>query len=149
MEAVLQMLRDVGVRATLQQFEPGGDILQWRQGKAGDWDVLGNGFPGPTGEAITALQGMYGGTPAKEQKRDTYQGYVVPEIASALAAASAEPDTTKRAEQLAGVQRAIWDTWPCLWAFVPDVVLARRARVQNLRLQPNNSFDLSTTRLEG
>ena len=38
------MLRDVGVRVKLQQFEPGGDISAWRQGKAGDWDLLGNGF---------------------------------------------------------------------------------------------------------
>ena len=49
MEAVVQMLSAVGVRPKLQQFEPGGDISTWRQGKAGDWDVLGNGYPGPTG----------------------------------------------------------------------------------------------------
>ncbi|MFE2030538.1 ABC transporter substrate-binding protein [Streptomyces hygroscopicus] len=60
MEAVLEMLRAVGVRATLQQFEPGGDILQWRQGRRGDWDVLGNGFsvppatPPPVSRACTA-----------------------------------------------------------------------------------------------
>ncbi|GAA0527537.1 ABC transporter substrate-binding protein [Saccharopolyspora thermophila] len=149
MEAVVEMLRAVGVRARLQQFEPGGDILQWRQGRGGDWDVLGNGYPGPTGEVTTALQGMYGGTPHKELTRDTYQGYVFPEIAAELTALAAEPDAERRAQRLAAVQHAIWQTWPSLWAFVPDVVLARRERVRDLRLQSNNSYDLATTRLEG
>lgn len=45
MESVVQMLGAVGVRARLQQFEPGGDIMQWRQGKTGDWDVLGKRLP--------------------------------------------------------------------------------------------------------
>jgi peptide/nickel transport system substrate-binding protein len=149
MEALVEMLRAVGVRANLQQFEPGGDILQWRQGRGGDWDVLGNGYPGPTGEVTTALQGMYGGTPEKEQTRDTYQGYVFPEIAAELTAISAEPDAGRRTQRLAAVQQAIWETRPSLWAFVPDVVLARRERVHDLRLQSNNSYDLAATRLEG
>ena len=68
------------MRATLQQFEPGGDISQWRQGKVGDWDVLGNGFPSPTGLALTIMQGMYAGTAEKEATRDTYHGYIFPEI---------------------------------------------------------------------
>lgn len=78
MESVLQMLSAVGVRTTLQQFEPGGDISQWRQGKAGDWDVLGNGFPSPTGLALTIMQGMYAGTAEKEATRDTYHGTSFP-----------------------------------------------------------------------
>ena len=48
MESVLQMMNDVGVRGRLHQFEPGGDISSWRQGKAGDWDVLGNGYGNQT-----------------------------------------------------------------------------------------------------
>ncbi|WP_431904566.1 ABC transporter substrate-binding protein [Amycolatopsis thermoflava] len=149
MEAVVEMLRAVGVAAELQQFEPGGDILQWRQGRGGDWDVLGNGYPGPTGQAITSLLGMYGGTPAKEQTRDTYQGFVVPEIADALATAGAETDAGRRSELLAAAQHRIWATWPCLWAFVPNVVLARRTRVQGVALQPINSYDLESVRVEG
>ncbi|MFB8353309.1 ABC transporter substrate-binding protein [Streptomyces niveus] len=149
MEAVLEMLRDVGVAATLQQFEPGGDILQWRQGRRGDWDILGNGFGSPSGQAISTLQGMFGGTPEKEKTRDTYQGFVVPRIADALSNASAEIDTARRLAQLATTQKEIWALWPALWAFVPDVVTARRDRVQDLGLQSVNSYDLATVRLEG
>jgi peptide/nickel transport system substrate-binding protein len=141
------MLGRVGVRTRLQQFQPGGDITAWRQGRGGDWDVLGNGFAGPTGEAATVLQGMYGGTPAKERTRDTYQGYVVPEVARTLDAASAETDPARREAVLADAQQKIWDTWPCLWAFVPDVVQARRQRVSGIELLPTNSYDLSTVTL--
>ncbi len=148
MEAVQEMLREVDVRAELQQFEPGGNILQWRQGRGGDWDVLGNGYPGPTGHAITTLLGMYGGTPEKERGRDTYQGYVVPAIATQLASAAAEIDPDRGTQLITGAQHAIWDTWPCLWAFVPKVVLARRTRVHGIRLQPINSYDLDTVRVE-
>lgn len=148
MEAVLEMLREVGVRAELQQFEPGGNILQWRQGRGGDWDVLGNGYPGPTGHAITTLLGMYGGTPEKERGRDTYQGYVNPAIAAQLASAAAEIDPDRGTQLITDAQHAIWNTWPCLWAFVPKVVLARRTRVRGIRLQPINSYDLDTVRVE-
>lgn len=149
MEALLQMLGQVGVRATLQQFEPGGDILSWRQGKAGDWDVLGNGFPSPTGLAVSALQGMYGGTPEKEKTRDTYQGYVVPSIAAQIADADAAPDAAHRAQLLGDAQRAVWATWPCMWAFVPNAVIASRSRVGDISLVPTNSYDLASVRLEG
>src|SRR3954453_4962228 len=37
MEAVVEMLGAVGVRSRLHQFQPGGDISAWRQGRAGDW----------------------------------------------------------------------------------------------------------------
>jgi peptide/nickel transport system substrate-binding protein len=148
MEAVAEMLRDVGVTAELQQFEPGGNILQWRQGRGGDWDVLGNGYPGPTGQAITSLLGMFGGTPEKERARDTYQGYVMPAIAEGLATAGAEIDADRRTKLLTAVQQSIWDTWPCMWAFVPNVVLARRTRVQGIQLEPINSYDLDTVRVE-
>ncbi|GAA1385366.1 glutathione ABC transporter substrate-binding protein [Pseudonocardia kongjuensis] len=148
MESVAAMLGQVGVRTRLQQFQPGGDILAWRQGRGGDWDVLGNGYPGPTGEAGTALQGMFGGTPAAEATRDTYQGYVVGEVARAIDAATAETDPARRDAALADAQRRIWDTWPCMWAFVPDVVLARRQRVSGVELLPTNSYDISSVRLE-
>jgi peptide/nickel transport system substrate-binding protein len=147
MEAVVEMLRDVGVAAELQQFEPGGNILQWRQGRGGDWDVLGNGYPGPTGQAITTLLGMYGGTPEKERTRDTYQGYVFPAIADQISAAAAEIDADRRTQLITDVQHEIWDTWPCLWAFVPNVVLARRTRVHGIQLEPINSYDLDTVRV--
>ncbi|GAA2658873.1 MULTISPECIES: ABC transporter substrate-binding protein [Actinosynnema] len=149
MEAVTQMLGEVGVRTRLREFQPGGEISAWRQGKAGDWDVLGNGYGNPTGLALTSLQGMYGGTAAKEATRDTYQGYVFPHVEQLISAASAEPDGALRDGLLERAQDAIWDTWPCLWAFVPNAVLARRERVGGLALAPNNSYDLSATKLEG
>lgn len=149
MEAVLDMLGEVGVRATLQQFEPGGDILKWRQGRAGDWDVIGNGFGSPTGQALTMLQGMYGATAAKERTRDAFMGYVVPRIERQLSAAATEVDAAERGRKLTAVQHAVWDTWPSLWAFAPKTLLARRGRVRGLAVQPINSYDLSTVRLEG
>ncbi|RZL83955.1 MAG: ABC transporter substrate-binding protein [Rhodococcus sp. (in: high G+C Gram-positive bacteria)] len=147
MESVLQMLSAVGVRTSLQQFEPGGDISQWRQGKAGDWDVLGNGFPSPTGLALTIMQGMYAGTAEKEATRDTYHGYIFPEITRIITQASEEADATRRAELLADAQHQIWDTCPCLWSFVPKAVLARRSRIDGVGLRPTNSYDLSVAAL--
>ncbi|MEV4970401.1 ABC transporter substrate-binding protein [Streptomyces scopuliridis] len=149
MEAVLDMLKAVGVRTSLQQFEPGGDILTWRQGRAGDWDVIGNGYGSPTGQALTTLQGMYGGTAEKERTRDAFMGYVIPRVERQLTAASTEVDDTERDKKLAVVQKAIWDTWPSLWAFAPKTLLARRTRVRGLSLLPINSYDLSAVRLEG
>ncbi|MET1072979.1 MAG: ABC transporter substrate-binding protein, partial [Umezawaea sp.] len=103
----------------------------------------------PTGLAVSILQGMYAGTPEKEQTRDTYQGYVVPAIAAQISDASAEPDAARRARLLGDAQRAVWATWPCLWAFVPNAVLAHRERVGDISLGPTNSYDLASARLEG
>lgn len=36
-----------------------------------------------------------------------------------------------------------------MWAFVPKTVLARRGRVDGIRLLPVNSYDLTAVRLEG
>ena len=144
MEAVVDMLGKVGVKASLKQFQPGGDILQWRQGRAGDWDVLGNGFGNQTGVALTTLQGMYSGTAEREKTRDTYQGYVVPKVANLLSAAAAESDEAKRNATLKQAQQAIWNTWPCMWAFVQNNNLAHRDRVQGINLLPTNFYDIST-----
>lgn len=149
MEAVAEMLKEVGVRAGLQQFEPGGDILKWRQGKGGDWDVIGNGFPGTTGQATTMLQAMYAGTAEDERTGDAFMGYVIPGIARQLTDAATETDPATRERKLAAAQHAVWDTWPAMWAFVPKTVLARRARVDGIRLLPINSYDLTAVRLEG
>ncbi|KNC20148.1 ABC transporter substrate-binding protein [Arthrobacter sp. RIT-PI-e] len=148
MEALVEMFGAIGVRTELQQFEPGGNILSWRQGKEGDWDLLGNGYSSPTGLAITMLQGMYAGTPEKEETRDTYQGYVIPEVTTAIRAAATEPDPTRRQELLGNAQQAVWDTWPCAWAFVPKSVLAHRERVSEVGLATTNSYPLATVRLE-
>jgi peptide/nickel transport system substrate-binding protein len=147
MEAVVQMLSAVGVRPKLQQFEPGGDIMSWRQGKAGDWDVLGNGFPGPTGLGITIMQGMYAGTAKKEATRDTYHGYIFPDITDVITRASEDPDPARRSTLLADAQRMIWDTCPSMWTFVPKVVLARNDRFGHVGLRPTNSYDLSAATL--
>ncbi|HEY8718160.1 ABC transporter substrate-binding protein [Pengzhenrongella sp.] len=149
MEAVYEMLRAVGVKPKLKQFEPGGDISTWRQGRAGDWDVLGNGFSSPTGLALTMLQGMYAGTAKKEETRDTYHGYIVPAITAEIAAASSEVDGHKRQAILDAAQQNIWNTWPCMWSFAPKSIVARRDRVENLVLEPINSYELAATRMKG
>jgi peptide/nickel transport system substrate-binding protein len=148
MESVVQMLSAVGVQANLQQFEPGGDIAQWRQGKAGDWDVLGNGYPSPTGLALTIMQGMYAGTHEKEATRDTYHGYLFPEITAVITRASEEADPARRTALLADAQRQIWQTCPMLWSFVPKAVLGRRSRIDGMSLRPTNSYDLAAVSLK-
>ena len=92
---------------------------------------------------------MRGETPEKEQSPDTSLGYVFPDVEQAIPAAPAEVDPTRRQELLDRAQDMVWNTWPCMWAFVPKAVLARRTRVQNLELKSTNSFDLSTTTLAG
>jgi len=147
LEAVYEMLRAVGVRPSLKEFQPGGDISTWRQGKAGDWDLLANGYGSPTGLAVTMLQGMYAGTREKEKTRDTYHGYIFPGITRQIAVASSETDEAQRAVLLQKVQRDIWNTWPAMWAFAPKAVVARRQRVGGLDLGANNSYDLTVVRL--
>ncbi|MFF2245938.1 ABC transporter substrate-binding protein [Arthrobacter sp. NPDC058130] len=148
MEALVEMFGNIGVQAQLQQFEAGGNISAWRQGKQGDWDLLGNGFSSPTGLAITMMQGMYAGTAEKEKTRDTYQGYVNPAVHAKIQAAATEVDPVRRQQLLAVAQQAIWETWPCAWAFVPKSVLAHRNRVGGLSLAPTNSYPLADVRLE-
>lgn len=149
MEALVQMMKDIGVTAELQQFQPGGDISAWRQGKAGDWDILGNGYGNQTGLALTNLQGMYAGTAEKEATRDTYHGFVFPEISSRIIAATSETDAAKSTQLLSDVQKDIWAQWPCMWAFIPNAVLARRARVEGIKLRPINSYQLSSVKVNG
>ena len=149
MEALVSMLGDVGVKAKLKQIPKGGDINSWRRGEAGDWDVLGNGYGNQTGLALTNLQGQYGGTAAKEKTRDTYQGFVFPDVTSLLDQASAEPDATKRDALLKQAQEKIWALWPAMWAWTPDNVLAKRKRVTTLELSATNSYDLSKVKVSG
>lgn len=147
MEAIYAMFRDVGVAVKLRQFEPGGDISTWREGRGGDWDVVANGYPGSTGLAITMLQGMFAGTAEAEQTRDTYHGYVVPEVAALIGQASVEIDAARRDRLLVDAQRATWNTWPAMWGFAPKAVVARRDRVSELTLGANNSYDVVPVRL--
>jgi ABC-type transport system substrate-binding protein len=147
MEAVGTMLDAVGVGVELKQIPKGGDINTWRRGEAGDWDVLGNGYGNQTGLAITNLIGQYGGTAAKEKTRDTYHGFVVPEITDLLDQAGAEPDEAKRDELLKQAQEKIWALWPAMWAWTPNNLLAHRKRVTTLELSPGNFYDLSTVKV--
>jgi peptide/nickel transport system substrate-binding protein len=149
LEAVSGMLSDVGVKTTLKQIPKGGEINAWRRGEAGDWDVLANGYGNQTGLAITNLQGQYGGTAAKEKTRDTYQGFVAPDVTALLDQASGEADEAKRNALLAEAQRKVWALWPAMWAWTPDVVLAKRKRVTKLDLSPANSYDLARVQVSG
>jgi peptide/nickel transport system substrate-binding protein len=147
MEAVGTMLDAVGVGAELKQIPKGGDINAWRRGEAGDWDVLGNGYGNQTGLAITNLIGQYGGTAAKEKTRDSYHGFVFPEISNLLDQAGAESDEAKRNALLKEAQEKIWALWPAMWAWTPNNLLARRKRVTTLDLSPGNFYDLSTVKV--
>jgi len=149
MEALVEMMKDIGVKVELKQFQPGGDISTWRQGKAGDWDVLGNGYGNQTGLALTNLQGMYAGTAEKEATRDTYHGYIYPDITAQIVKATSETDQAASEKILAQVQKDIWATWPCMWAFIPNAVLARRNRVEGIKLQPTNSYQLASVKVNG
>jgi len=149
LEAIAQMLSAVGVKATLKMIPKGGDINSWRRGEAGDWDVLANGYGNQTGLALTNLVGQYGGTAAKEKTRDTYQGYVFPEVTALLDQAGAEADEAKRDDFLKQAQDKIWATWPALWAWTPNNVLAKRKRVTALKLRATNSYDLASVSVSG
>lgn len=144
MEAIVEMFKNVGVKATLKEFQPGGDILTWRRGQGGDWDVLANGYGNQTGLAIVNLLGMYAGTADKQKTRDTYQGYFKQDITDVLSQASGEADATKRQALLDKAQQDIWATWPCMWAFATKNLLAKTSRVQNLDLIAINSYDLAS-----
>jgi peptide/nickel transport system substrate-binding protein len=122
----------------------GGDINAWRRGESGDWDVLANGYGNQTGLALTNLVGQYGGTATKEKTRDTYQGFVFPEISTLLDQAGAEADESKRNELLKQAQEKVWALWPAMWAWTPNNVLAKRKRVQGLKLRAINSYDLGS-----
>lgn len=144
LEAVAQMLSDVGVTAELKMIPKGGEINAWRRGEAGDWDILGNGYGNQTGLALTNLQGQYGGTAAKEKTRDSYHGFVVPEVTALLDQAAAESDEAKRNDLLKQAQEKIWALWPAMWAWTPNNVLAKRKRVATLKLRATNSYDLGS-----
>ncbi|MGO1769248.1 MAG: ABC transporter substrate-binding protein [Microbacterium sp.] len=149
MEAIYEMLRRVGCRPTLKQFEPGGDIATWRQGRGGDWDVIANGFPGTTGLAITMLQGMFAGTAEKEKNRDSYHGFVFPEITETIDRAATAADDAERTTLLTKAQQQVWDTWPAMWAFSPNAVVAHRERVRGVELNAGNFYDLNAVSLAG
>jgi peptide/nickel transport system substrate-binding protein len=142
MEAIAAMLSEIGVATELKEFEPGGDLGEWRAGRLGDWDVLGNGYGNQTGDALTPLIGIYGGTAEKEAERKTYHGYVYPEITTLLVAASAEIDSAKQADLMNRAQKLIWETWPSMFAFTQNNILAHRNNVSGIVLRPNNTFDL-------
>ncbi len=112
------MFGAVGVTAELKMIPKGGDINAWRRGEAGDWDILGNGYGNQTGLALTILQGLYGGTAEKEKTRDTYHGFVVPEITALLDQAAAESDEAE-AQRAARSRprRRSGRTWPSVWAW--------------------------------
>ncbi len=145
MEALVTMLGEVGVTVQLTQIPKGGEIAAWRSGdKSGDWHILGNGYGNQTGLALTNLVGMYAGTAEKEAKKESYHGFVFPEITDVIAKAGAESDQTARDALLADAQRKIWDKWPAMWAWTPNNVLARRSTVGGLDLRAINSYDLSS-----
>ncbi|MDT0267532.1 ABC transporter substrate-binding protein [Streptomyces sp. DSM 44915] len=143
MEALVQMYRDVGVRLRLREFQPGGDINEWRRGLGGDWDILCNGYGNQTGLALTNIQGMYGSTPEMREQRDDYLGFAYSDIAAKVALATETGDRAERNDLLAEVQREVWELAPVLWAFVPNAVLARRESVRDVRLSSINSYPLS------
>ncbi len=149
LEAIAQMLTAVGVQPELKMIPKGGEINAWRRGEAGDWDVLANGYGNQTGLALTNLIGQYGGTAEKEKTRDTYHGFIFPDISALLTQADAESDTAKRNELLKQAQEKIWAQWPAMWAWTPNNVLAKRKRVGGLTLRATNSYDIGSVTVSG
>jgi peptide/nickel transport system substrate-binding protein len=144
MEALVTMLGDVGVTLELTQIPKGGEIAAWRSGdKSGDWHLLGNGYGNQTGLALTNLVGQYAGTAEKEAKKESYHGFVFPEITDLISKAGAESDESKRDDLLGQAQEKIWAQWPAMWAWTPNNVLARSTAVGGLKLRAINSYELS------
>lgn len=149
LEAVAQMLGAAGVTVELKMIPKGGEINAWRRGETGDWDILANGYGNQTGLALTNLQGQYGGTAEKEKTRDTYHGFIFPDITALLDQAAAESDQAKRDALLKQAQDKIWAQWPAMWAWTPNNVLAKRKRVTALKLRATNSYDLGSVAVSG
>lgn len=149
LEAVAQMLGAAGVTVELKMIPKGGEINAWRRGETGDWDILANGYGNQTGLALTNLQGQYGGTAEKEKTRDTYHGFIFPDITALLDQAAAESDQAKRDALLKQAQEKIWAQWPAMWAWTPNNVLAKRKRVTALKLRATNSYDLGSVAVSG
>lgn len=149
MESITEMMSKIGVTMKLKEFQAGGNISAWRQGRGGDWDVLANGYGNQTGQALTDMVGMFAGTAAKEKTRDTFQGYVYPEITRVISQASAEANAATRTALLKKAQQMVWDTYPCIWAFVQNNVLAYRTGVRNLDLLGINSYDIAAVSVGG
>jgi peptide/nickel transport system substrate-binding protein len=36
-----------------------------------------------------------------------------------------------------------------MWAFIPNAVLARRSRVEGIKLRPTNSYQISSVKVNG
>ena len=142
MEAIASMLKAVGVKVTLKEFASGGDIGKWRSGETGDWDILGNGYGNQTGDAIDVLRGIFGGTRELEAKRQTYHGFVVPEIESKLTAASQETGE-RRLALMSDAQKLAWNTWPQLWGFTQNNITAVRKTVSGVVPNPTNAYNLA------
>lgn len=142
MEAIVDMLAEVGVEAELVEFAPGGDIGAWRRGEGESWDILGNGLGNQTGSALDTLL-TWAGTDEKEQQRQTYHGFIVPEVTDAILAAATETDDVRRQELLADAQSLLYQEWPAMWGFVQNNITAYRDTVSGLEIAPNNTFDLT------
>jgi peptide/nickel transport system substrate-binding protein len=141
METVASMLQAVGVKATLKEFESGGDIGKWRRGETGDWDILGNGYGNPTGDGFSPLQGIFGGTPELEKTRDSYHGYVVKDVYEKVGAASLEFGE-KRLQLMGEAQKLAWATWPQIWGFTQNNITAYRKNMKGIEVLPTNVFEL-------
>ncbi len=139
------MLGDVGVQADAaavraRRRHP----RRGARASGGDWDILGNGYPQPDRPGHDHAAGHVRAAPRRRKPPATpTTAMSFPEVADLIQRGAAEVDRSAREPLLAAAQQAIWDTWPCLWAFVPKSVLARRNRVQRrVSLAPTNSYDL-------
>ena len=106
--------------------------------------MLGNGYGNQTGLALTNLQGQYGGTAEKEKTRDTYQGFVVPEITALLDQAAAESDerqAQRPAQAGAGEDLGTWPAHVGLDAEQRPRQAQAGARASTCA--PTNSYDLA------
>jgi peptide/nickel transport system substrate-binding protein len=144
METVREMLGAVGVNATLKEFQPGAEALATQYGSGElDWDVYANGIGNNTGDAFDTLIYLFAPTADLIASNRTYRGFNVPEITNLINTAATEPDLSKRLTLLTEAQEAIWGTWPMMWGFTQNVVLAHRKRVSGIEVRPIDFFDLS------
>ena len=129
------MLADVGSRGA--QADPQGRRHQRLAARRGQ--VTGTSsatatatrpvWPSPTS------RGQYGGTAEKEKTRDTYHGFVFPEVTyAARRGLRRTPTWAARNAQLKEAQEKIWALWPAMWAWTPNNLLAKRKRVTALEL---------------
>lgn len=133
-EAYAQMLREIGIDASVQVWEWGvlkPELLAHkRQMWLGDW---GNGSMDPQGIFIPKL-----GTDA----RGNYTGYSNKTLDLLFRLSATTLDRDERAQCFIEGQKIVYDECPMIWGYVTKEIYGKSKRVQNWNPSPDSRINL-------